>query len=240
MICRIWHGWTTHENADPYERLLREEIFAGIDRRGLPGFRGLDLLRRDGEDAVEFVTMMWFEGMEAVRAFAGEDHEVAVVPPAARKLLQRIDERLGPLRSARPPHALTRRNRGHFGNFPPGTGPPRGTQDRRSRRTPRTGSAAGVSAPSAVGSGRLPSRPSAECREPVQLGQAGSRGPQPRSGKEIAPCGRRWVTMETAAIRRFPGTLLTTSARPTAGARSHEVVDDARPAGPLLRDPAPR
>ena len=36
MICRIWHGWTKPENADAYERLLREEIFAGIAARAIP------------------------------------------------------------------------------------------------------------------------------------------------------------------------------------------------------------
>ncbi|HEY8258264.1 MAG TPA: hypothetical protein VIG08_11480 [Gemmatimonadales bacterium] len=93
MICRIWHGWTTPANADSYERLLREEIFQGIAGRRLPGYQGIELLRRPVADLVEFVTMMWFDSIEAVRAFAGTDYEVAVVPPAARVLLQRFDAR---------------------------------------------------------------------------------------------------------------------------------------------------
>jgi heme-degrading monooxygenase HmoA len=93
MICRIWHGWTTPEDADAYEHLLRSEIFAGIVKRGIPGFQGIELLRRPGEHLVEFVTLMWFNSLEAVRAFAGADYEVAVVPPAARALLQRFDAR---------------------------------------------------------------------------------------------------------------------------------------------------
>jgi heme-degrading monooxygenase HmoA len=93
MICRIWHGWTTPEDADAYEHLLRSEIFAGIVKRGIPGFQGIELLRRPGKDLVEFVTLMWFDSLEAVRAFAGADYEVAVVPPAARALLQRFDAR---------------------------------------------------------------------------------------------------------------------------------------------------
>lgn len=93
MVCRIWHGWTTAANADAYESLLRDEIFAGIAAREIVGFRGIDLIRRDGSDEVEFVTVMWFESVEAVRAFAGPDHEAAVVPPEARRLLARFDER---------------------------------------------------------------------------------------------------------------------------------------------------
>ena len=93
MICRIWHGWTAPHNAEPYETLLKEEIFVGIDGRDIPGYRGIQLLRRDVGDEVEFVTMMWFESLDAVRAFAGDDYEAAVVPPQARAVLARFDER---------------------------------------------------------------------------------------------------------------------------------------------------
>ena len=93
MICRIWHGWTSAANADAYERLLRSEIFEGIAARGIPGYRGIELLRRPAPDAVEFVTLMWFDSVDAVRAFAGPDYEVAVVPPSARALLLRFDPR---------------------------------------------------------------------------------------------------------------------------------------------------
>ena len=93
MISRIWHGWTTPANADAYEHLLREEIFSGIAGRRIPGFLGIDLLRRPADYTVEFVTIMWFASLDAVRAFAGTDYEVAVVPAEARKLLQRFDAR---------------------------------------------------------------------------------------------------------------------------------------------------
>jgi heme-degrading monooxygenase HmoA len=93
MICRIWHGWTTPANADAYEDLLRLEIFQGIARRALPGYNGIELLRWPAADTVEFVTLMWFDSLDAVRGFAGADYEVAVVPPAARALLQRYDPR---------------------------------------------------------------------------------------------------------------------------------------------------
>jgi heme-degrading monooxygenase HmoA len=91
MISRIWRGWTSHENADAYEKLLRSEIFQGIAARSIQGYQGIHLLRRDVDDGVEFVTLMWFDSLDAVRAFAGEDYEVAVVPPEARQLLSRFD-----------------------------------------------------------------------------------------------------------------------------------------------------
>jgi antibiotic biosynthesis monooxygenase (ABM) superfamily enzyme len=93
MICRIWHGWTTAANADAYEHLLRSEIFHHIAAREIPGYHGIELLRRSDGDATEFVTVMWFESLDAVRAFAGADYDLAVVPPKARTLLQRFDER---------------------------------------------------------------------------------------------------------------------------------------------------
>ena len=93
MISRVWHGWTTPANADAYELLLKSEIFTGIQNRQISGYRGIQLLRRNLADEVEFVTIMWFDSIEAVRTFAGEDHEVAVVPPKARTLLLRFDRR---------------------------------------------------------------------------------------------------------------------------------------------------
>lgn len=93
MIARVWHGWATPENADAYESLLQHEIFEGIKGRQIVGFREIQLLRRSLETEVEFITIMWFDSLDAVRAFAGEDYEVAVVPPQARALLSRFDGR---------------------------------------------------------------------------------------------------------------------------------------------------
>ncbi|MBI3586500.1 MAG: antibiotic biosynthesis monooxygenase [Ignavibacteriales bacterium] len=91
MIGRIWHGWTTIGNADTYEKLLRSKILPEIHR--IAGYKGAYLLRRNSHNSVEFITLTFFESMEAVRAFAGEDYEVAVVPPEARTLLSKFDER---------------------------------------------------------------------------------------------------------------------------------------------------
>ncbi len=93
MISRVWHGWTTPANADAYESLLKSEIFEGIQSRQIAGYRGIHLFRRNLGEEVEFITIMWFDSTEAVRAFAGQDYEVAVVPRKARALLSRFDAR---------------------------------------------------------------------------------------------------------------------------------------------------
>lgn len=94
MIARIWHGWTTTANAVAYENLLRTEIFPGIAAKGVAGYRGIRLLRRPlPPDEVEFITIMEFDSWEAVRRFAGEDYERAYVPPKAREVLARFDDR---------------------------------------------------------------------------------------------------------------------------------------------------
>ena len=93
MISRIWHGWTTPGNADQYEALLKEEIFVGIQNRKIRGFNGIQLLRRDVGQEIEFVTIMLFDSLDSIREFAGEDYEVAFVPEKARAVLSRFDER---------------------------------------------------------------------------------------------------------------------------------------------------
>lgn len=93
MICRIWHGWTDPQNANAYQDLLEREIFLGIELQMIDGYQGIHLLRRDLSSEVEFVTIMWFDSLNAVQQFAGEDYEAAVVPRSAHKLLRRFDQR---------------------------------------------------------------------------------------------------------------------------------------------------
>lgn len=93
MIYRIWHGYTTPENGDAYEALLKREIFQGIEQKEIPGFRGIDLLRRSLDGEEEFITVMRFESLDDVKVFVGNDHEAAYVPDAARKVLSRFDDR---------------------------------------------------------------------------------------------------------------------------------------------------
>ena len=91
MIARLWHGWTAPENADAYEHFLRTKMFPSIHR--VPGYLGADLLRRADGEEIAFVTITRFESLDAVRAFAGEDYEQAVVEPEARRLLSRFEQR---------------------------------------------------------------------------------------------------------------------------------------------------
>ena len=93
MIFRIWHGWTTQTNANIYENLLKEEIFPGIAAKKVSGYRGIQLLRRELDNEVEFITIMQFDSLEAVKQFAGEDYEKSYVPDKARKVLSRHDDK---------------------------------------------------------------------------------------------------------------------------------------------------
>jgi len=92
VIKRIWHGWTTPDNADSYETLLREEVSVGIEAMRLGGLRRFEMLRRSLADEVEFVTIMEFDDIAAVQAFVGEDYEKCYVPAAARAVLKRFDQ----------------------------------------------------------------------------------------------------------------------------------------------------
>jgi hypothetical protein len=93
MICRLWRGWTTRENADAYERIVRGEVIPGIETRAIPGFRHIDLMKRELDDEVEFQTLMWFDSFDAIEAFMGQDYSMSHVPSAAREVLKRFDER---------------------------------------------------------------------------------------------------------------------------------------------------
>lgn len=93
MIVRLWRGYTTPDNAQAYEDLLRSEVMPGIAARKVAGYRGMWLARRAFREEVEFVTLMRFNSMDAVKAFAGEDYETAVLPAKARQVLKRFDAR---------------------------------------------------------------------------------------------------------------------------------------------------
>ena len=92
-VCRLWRGWTTPENADAYEKIVRRDVIPGIESRKIPGFRHIDLMRRDMGDEVEFQTLMWFDSLDSIKAFMGDDYTVSHVPPQARAVLKRFDER---------------------------------------------------------------------------------------------------------------------------------------------------
>ncbi len=93
MVARVWHGWTTPENASAYQQLLKSEILPAISARGIDGYRGATLLRRDHAGEAEFNTILEFDSIEDVRLFSGDDYEKAVIPAKAATLLKRYDER---------------------------------------------------------------------------------------------------------------------------------------------------
>jgi heme-degrading monooxygenase HmoA len=93
MIGRIWHGYTTHENANAYQKILTTEVIPGIADMKIEGFRSIQVFRRSLDDEVEFITIMWFDSLECIKVFTGEDYETAHVPPQARAVLSRFDDR---------------------------------------------------------------------------------------------------------------------------------------------------
>jgi len=91
-VKRVWHGWTTLENADKYQNLLHDEVFPGIEAKKIPGYQSIELFRRDLSDEVEFVTTMTFDSLQNVIDFQGEDYEKCYVPDAAQAVLKRWDQ----------------------------------------------------------------------------------------------------------------------------------------------------
>jgi hypothetical protein len=94
MISRIWHGYTTPENAGNFEDLLKREIFVETKNRQIKGYHGIDLLKRTIENEVEFISNMWFESINSVIEYAGKDYELSVVPEKAQRLLLRYDSKV--------------------------------------------------------------------------------------------------------------------------------------------------
>jgi hypothetical protein len=91
MICRAWRGRTTKQNAGAYQSVVRGEVIPGIEARRIPGFRAIDLVRRDRENDVEFMTLMWSGTLDSVREFMGEDYQPAHVPSQAHAVLTAFD-----------------------------------------------------------------------------------------------------------------------------------------------------
>ena len=91
-MTRMWRGWTRSDQADRYEQHYRSEVVATLGQ--VPGFRGARLLRRTVGEETEFVSLTFFDDLDAIRSFAGADYETAVVAEEARKVLIRFDERV--------------------------------------------------------------------------------------------------------------------------------------------------
>lgn len=89
MIARHWRGWTKVEDADGYEGLLKARVLPGL--RGVEGYRGGYVLRKDDLVESEFVVVNLFDSLEAVKQFAGADYSIAVFEPEAKEFLCRIE-----------------------------------------------------------------------------------------------------------------------------------------------------
>ncbi len=91
-IKRVWHGWTTPENAEIYQNLLHNKVFSGIEAKNIPGYQSIELLRRDLGEEIEFITIMTFDSLKDVIDFQGEDYTRCYVPDAAKLVLKRWDQ----------------------------------------------------------------------------------------------------------------------------------------------------
>jgi heme-degrading monooxygenase HmoA len=92
MIARVWRGWAPRATAAAYQRHYESEVKDHL--RAVSGFRGARLLRRDDDQEVMFTSITFFASQDAIRDFAGDDYELAVVEEAARRALHRWDERV--------------------------------------------------------------------------------------------------------------------------------------------------
>jgi heme-degrading monooxygenase HmoA len=92
VIARIWRGWAPVATAGDYQRHYESEV--GEHLRAVSGFRGARLLRQEQGQEVLFTSITFFTSVDAVRGFAGDDYEQAVVEEAARQVLTRWDERV--------------------------------------------------------------------------------------------------------------------------------------------------
>lgn len=91
-ISRQWTGIADRTRADAYVAHLRSDTFSRL--REIPGFLGARIHRREVDEGVEFLIVTEWESMEAIRQFAGEDAEAAVVPAKARETLVSFDARV--------------------------------------------------------------------------------------------------------------------------------------------------
>jgi heme-degrading monooxygenase HmoA len=89
MIARVWHGSTKPEHADAYEAMLKPELLPGISKS--KGYRGSYLLRRDVGAEVEFITILFWDSLDDLRAVTGPDYEASIIPEERRKYLSKHD-----------------------------------------------------------------------------------------------------------------------------------------------------
>lgn len=91
-IIRTWRGWTTLENASIYEDMLINEVFPTVKKNGVIGLEKVSISAKNKKDEVEFFLVLQFESLDAVKSFAGENHENAYIPDNAKRVLKRYDK----------------------------------------------------------------------------------------------------------------------------------------------------
>ena len=92
MIARIWRARALEQNAQIYKKHFRGEVVHKL--ADIPGFRSAELLCRQEDGVVDLLVQTRWDSMEAVRKFAGESYEQAVVEPAARAVLLDFDDKV--------------------------------------------------------------------------------------------------------------------------------------------------
>jgi heme-degrading monooxygenase HmoA len=92
MIARIWRGVVRLEDADEYAGYIADTGFAEYGKTA--GNRGAWMLRRDEGERTEFLTFTLWDSVEAVKAFAGEDYEAAVLYPEDERYLIEHDPKV--------------------------------------------------------------------------------------------------------------------------------------------------
>ena len=90
MVARVWRGYAaTQEHADAYEAMLKPELLPGVSSK--KGYRGSHLLRRDAGHEIEFITILFFDSLDDIKALTGPDHETAIIPSERKQHLSRYD-----------------------------------------------------------------------------------------------------------------------------------------------------
>ena len=91
-IIRTWKGWTTQENASIYENLLIKEVFPEVKRKGVKGLEKVSISTQSNKEEVEFLLILQFESLDAVKRFAGDSYQRAYIPENAKRILLRYDK----------------------------------------------------------------------------------------------------------------------------------------------------
>ena len=92
MIARIWKARATTERASEYAEYLQSTVVPEL--RAIHGYQGVTLLERAREGVVDVTVITWWESLEAVRAFAGEAVDTAVVHDTAARMLVDFDRQV--------------------------------------------------------------------------------------------------------------------------------------------------